>query len=154
MAGKPDTPEAIAEWAGKQAEQSEPPSKQYSYKRLTDSERIAILAQHDKGESYEAIAKRLNRSTATIHDVIKAYSPTVNLAKRRLQAAAEDMADNIIKIGLPRDHVATLKGINVLEESDSSVPKVVVQIGVLGGDVQVSLSPLPERALGEGDENC
>jgi hypothetical protein len=147
MAAKPDTPEGIATWAENKAKPSEGPS----YKRLTDSERLAILTQHEKGESYESIAKRLNRSLDTVHQVIKTYAPTVNLAKRRLQAAAERMAENIIENGLPRDHVATLKGINVLEESDSSVPKVVVQIGVLGGDVQVSLSPLPERALGEGE---
>jgi transposase len=149
---KPKTAEAIATWAEDQAE----PSKSYSYKRLTDAERLAILTQHEKGETLTSIAQRLNRSTATIHEVIQTYSPTVSLAKRRLQAAAERMAENIIRNGLPRDHVATLKGINVLEETDSSVPKVVVQIGVMGSDVQVSLSnealsPPAIEAAGEGE---
>ncbi len=144
---KPDTPEAIAKWAEKKTASTE----SYTYKRLSDSERLAILTQHEKGETLTSIAQRFNRSLSTIHDVVQTYAPTVSLAKRRLQAASLQMAENIIENGLPRDHVATLKGINVLEESDSSVPKVVVQIGVLGGDVQVSLSPSPERAAGEGE---
>jgi hypothetical protein len=148
---KPKTADAIATWAEKQAKPAEEPS----YRRLTDADRLTILTLHDKGETYEAIAKRLSRSISTIHEVVQTYAPTVDIAKRRLRAASLDMAENIIRNGLPRDHVATLKGINVLEESDSSVPKVVVQIGVMGSDVQVSLSqalsPPAIEAAGEGE---
>ena len=38
-------------------------------------------------------------------------------------------------------------------ESDSSQPKVIVQIGVKDGDVQVSLSPSVQGQLGEGGQN-
>ncbi len=126
---------AIAKWAENKVKPAEEPA----YKRLTDADRLTILTLHEKGVTYQAIAERLNRSISTIHDVVQTYSPTVDLAKRRLRSASLEMAENIIKNGLPRDHVATLKGINVLEENDSSVPKVVVQIGVLGQDVQVSI---------------
>jgi transposase len=148
---KPKTAQGIAIWAEKQAK----PTEGYTYKRLTDADRLTILTLYDKGVSYEAIAERLGRSSSTIHDVVQTYAPTVDIAKRRLRAASLEMAENIIKNGLPRDHVATLKGINVLEESDSSVPKVVVQIGVMGSDVQVSLSqalsPPALEAAGEGE---
>jgi transposase len=143
---KPQTAEAIATWA----EDKTKPTEGYTYKRLTDAERILILGLYDKGMSQEAIAQQLKRSSSTINDVIQSYTPTVDLAKRRLKSAASRMAENIIENGLPRDHVAALKGINVLEETDSSVPRVVVQIGTQNGDVQVSLSPSPQAQIGEG----
>jgi hypothetical protein len=143
---KPQTAEAIATWAADKAKPAESPS----YTRLTDADRLLILHLHDKGETQTAIAQRLGRSVSTINDVIQTYAPTVDIAKRKLRASALKMAENIIENGLPRDHVAALKGINVLEETDSSVPRVVVQIGTQNGDVQVSLSPSPQAQIGEG----
>jgi hypothetical protein len=40
-----------------------------------------------------------------------------------------------------------------LRKDDSQAPKVIVQIGVQGGDVQVSLSPPEVKQLGEGQQN-
>jgi transposase len=141
--GDTKTAQGIARWAEKKTKPAESPS----YTRLTDSERIAILVAHDKGETQTAIAQRLGRSVSTINDIIQAYAPTDLLAKRKLRASALRMAENIVDNGLPRDHVAALKGINVLEESDSSVPRVVVQIGVSGGDVQVQVGETPQPQL-------
>jgi len=115
------------------------PAEGPSYKRLTDADRITILHLHDEGLSYTAIAQRLKRSLSTIHDVIQTYAPTTDLAKRKLAAASQRMAENIIENGQPRDHVATLKGLGVL--ADDSGLKLQIAVGV-------SLPGLPER--GEG----
>ncbi len=40
-----------------------------------------------------------------------------------------------------------------LRKDSSDAPKVVVQIGVSAQDVQVTLSPTEQRALGEGEQN-
>ena len=95
------------------------PAEGPSYKRLTDADRITIFALYDQNLTQTAIAKRLDRSISTINDVLQAYGSTVDIAKRKLRAGAARMAENILDNGLPRDHVATLKGIGVLEEQAS-----------------------------------
>jgi hypothetical protein len=41
-----------------------------------------------------------------------------------------------------------------LRKDDSQAPKVIVQIGVQGQDVSVTLSPLEQRAIGEGEQKA
>jgi transposase len=115
------------------------PTESPSYKRLTDADRITILHLHDDGLTLTAIAQRLGRSVSTIHDVVQTYAPTTDLAKRKLAAASERMAENIIANGQPRDHVATLKGLGVL--ADDSGLKVQIAVGV-------SLPGLPTQSEG------
>jgi helix-turn-helix protein len=95
------------------------PAESYRYKRLTDADRITILALDDKGLTQTAIAQRLDRSVSTINDVLQTYGSTVDIAKRKLAAAAGRMADNVIDKGLPRDHVKTLEGLGVLAAQTS-----------------------------------
>jgi transposase len=104
-----------------QTPQALAPTESPSYKRLTDADRITILHLHDDGLTLTAIAQRLGRSVSTIHDVVQTYAPTTDLAKRKLAAASERMAENIIANGQPRDHVATLKGLGVLEPDKTEV---------------------------------
>ena len=102
-----------------------------SYKRLTDADRITILKLHDEGLSLSLIAQRLNRSVSTIHDVVHTYTPTTDLAKRKLQANAERMADNVIEKGQPRDHVKTLEGLGVLRAEQTDI-NIAVGISLPG----------------------
>jgi hypothetical protein len=125
--GKPQTAEGIVAWADKQTAPAESPS----YTRLTDADRITILKLHDEGLTLTAIAQRLDRSVSTIHDVVHTYAPTTDLAKRKLAANALRMAENIIENGQPRDHVATLKGLRVLEEDNSSI-KIAIGVSLPG----------------------
>ena len=142
---KPATAEGIAEWAEEKAK----PAESVSYKRLTDADRITVLTLHEQGLTQTAIAQRLARSVSTINDVIQTYAPTVDLAKRKLRAAAERMAENIIDNGEPRDHIQALKGLSVLQEQATQGLTVLI-----GGGSQVmfgGLSPRVSEGLGEGE---
>ena len=130
------TPEAIAKWAEKQTAVSH----RKPTKRLTQADVGLLIQLHKEGKSQTEIAQRLDCDQAAVSRWLSKLTDTTTIAKSYLRGSALKMAQNIIRNGLPRDHVATLKGINVLEESDSSVPKVVVQIGVKDGDVNVTLS--------------
>jgi transposase len=115
------------------------PAERPSYTRLTRADHRIIMKLHDDGLTLSAIAQQLNRSVSTIHEVVDIYLPSDDLAKRKLRASALSMAENIVKNGLPRDHVATLKGLNVLDEPTGS--GIVIQIGIKDSEVQMHLSP-------------
>lgn len=139
----PKTATEIAAWAEDKAKPAETPS----YTRLTDADRITILKLHDEGLTLTAIAQRLDRSVSTIHDVVQTYTPTTDLAKRKLAASALRMAENIIENGQPRDHVATLKGLRVLAEDTGGI-KVAIGVSLpgltmlsVGGTDSSTLSP-------------
>jgi len=114
-------------------------TKRYTYKRLTDADRMTILALSAKDVSLNVIAERLGRSTETIHRVIRDYTSTVDLAKQNLAARANKMADKVYSNGRASDYVNVLKGLGVLEEKTQS--GVVINIGVSAELVQVALSP-------------
>lgn len=125
---KQTTAASIVKWAeGKQ------PAESPSYTRLTDADRVTILTLHDKGLTQTEIAKRLARSVSTINDVIQTYAPTVELAKRKLDAAALRMAENVIENGDPDTHLKALAGRGVLHSADSSGVSVIINGFVLHG---------------------
>lgn len=109
------------------------PAEEPSYKRLTDADRLTILHLHDSGISQMEIARRLTRSVSTIHEVLQTYAPTVDIAKRKLRAAAERMADNIVRNGLPRDHIQALNGLGVLQVNDNAGLTLVINGMTLHG---------------------
>lgn len=151
--GKPQTSEAIAEWA----ENKSKPAESYSYTRLTDADRVTIMHLHDQGISQLEISKRLSRSVSTIHEVIQKYLPTLDMAKRKLAAGAERMAENIIENGLPRDHIQALNGLGVLNQQDTGKLTLVINGLTLHGTGRAEtvegevLSPLQIEAIGEGE---
>ena len=128
--GKPQTAEGIVAWADKQTAPAESPS----YTRLTRADHRTIMHLHDEGLTLTAIAQRLGRSVSTIHEVVQIYEPTDDLAKRKLRSSALQMAENIVENGQPRDHVAALKGIGVLED-DAPGHSPIIQIGIKDSDV-------------------
>jgi hypothetical protein len=130
-----------------------------SYKRLTREDHEAIVKMHDAGMTLTAIAQQLNRSVSTIHEVVKIYKPTVDLAKRKLAGAALQMAENIVTNGLPRDHVQVLNGLGVLNQQDTGKLTLIINGLTLHGtgkpeaiDGEV-LSPHQLEAGSESAEN-
>jgi hypothetical protein len=133
------------------------PAETPSYRRLTDADRITILALDDKGLTQTAIAQRLNRSVSTINDVLQTYGSTVDIAKRKLAAAAGRMADNVILKGLPRDHVKTLEGLGVLAAQATSGFTLILNGLTIHGTGRAEaidgevLSPPSLTSAGEGE---
>ncbi len=64
------------------------------------------------------------------------YTPTTDLAKRRLQAASAEMAENIIGKGRPADHIKALEGLDVLANQDTRGGLTIV----VGGSAQVQIN--------------
>jgi hypothetical protein len=119
-----------------------PPAESPSYTRLTRADHRVIMKLRDDGLTLTAIAQQLNRSVSTIHEVVDIYTPTDDLAKRKLRASALTMAENIVKNGRAADHVATLKGLDVLSE-DGNKGGITV---IVGGDAQVQINAFAPRA--------
>lgn len=150
----------IVAWAETKGRRAESPS----YKRLTDAERLLILQLHDKGWSQLKISQHLSRSVSTVHDVIQAYAPTVDMAKRKLRAGAAKMAENIVERGDPRDHIQALKGLGVLQDEQSQGFTVlvgsggVVNFGAAPAEAEVleaeAVSPLRLPGESETSENA
>jgi hypothetical protein len=130
--GKPKTSTDIVTWAENKVATAETPS----YTRLTRADHRTIMHLHDEGLTLTAIAQRLNRSVSTIHEVVQIYEPTDDLAKRKLRGSALQMAENIVENGQPRDHVAALKGIGVLEPDRADIK----------WDINLSLPWLPKES--------
>ena len=97
-----------------------------------------ILRWSAQGLTQQQIALRLEppRTQKTVSECLARVGPDNSTeAKRILRGGAADMAWNILRKGLPRDHVATLKGIGVLE--DVAAQGFTVNIGVTDSAVQV-----------------
>ena len=139
----PATQTAITQQPSKTAH-----TKRYTYKRLTDADRVTILTLHAKNLTQAAIAERLGRSQETVNRVIHDYTPTLDLSKQFFAAKAHDMARKTYKHGRPSDYVNVLKGLGVLEEKTQS--GVVINIGVSAELVQVAVSPQAAPSRSEG----
>lgn len=111
-----------------------------AYTRLTRADHIVILKLHDDGISLSTIAQRLNRSVSTIHEVVQTYTPTTDLAKRKLAAGAERMAENVLEHGKASDHVRVLEGLDVLKSQDFTLLASVL-IGMPGQPVPMPTLP-------------
>lgn len=153
--GRPaKTAQDIVTWAEQRT-----PAESPSYTRLTDADRLTILTLHDKNVSQSEIARRLSRSVSTINEVIQTYLPTIDMAKRKLQASALRMAENVVENGQARDHVKTLEGLGVLQATDGASLTVIINGLTLAGtgrpetvDGEV-LSPPQLEGAGESAEN-
>lgn len=106
------------------------PAESPSYTRLTRADHRVIMKLRDDGLTLTAIAQQLGRSVSTIHEVVDIYTPTDDLAKRKLRAGALTMAENIVDNGRAADHVAALKGLGVLEQESFGVNVAVFGDGI------------------------
>ncbi len=129
-----------------------PPTSTRDYSRLTRSDVGVLLKLRKDGLTQTEIAKRLGCSQRTVSQWCEDLQDTTDTSKLYLRGQALRMAQHIVKKGRAADHVAVLKGLSVLEESQQS--GLVVQIGG-GSNVQVNvqLSPPSVQVLGEGAQN-
>lgn len=113
------------------------------YSRLKRDEIGTLLQLHRAGLTQTEIAQRLGCSQRTVSQWLSDLADTTEPAKLYLKGNALRMAQNIVKKGRAQDHVATLKGIGVLEEQQQQGLTVIV-----GGDAQVNIAllspPSPE----------
>jgi hypothetical protein len=123
-----------------------PPAESPSYTRLTRADHRVIMKLRDDGLTLTAIAQQLGRSVSTIHEVVDIYTPTDDLAKRKLRAGALTMAENIVDNGRAADHVAALKGLGVLEQDTFGV-----NVAVFGNGVD-AIGPNPFAPSSAGSE--
>lgn len=112
-----------------------------------------VLQLHEEGLTPRDMLeqKRINMPLLDLLRVYRTVTDTRLQAKSALQGAALDMAHNIIENGQPKDHIAALKGLHVLE--DEVKQGLTVIIGA-GSAVQInlgtaSLSPLSVTDGGE-----
>ena len=99
-----------------QATTTAAPADTPKYRRLTDVDRALILRLYDKGRTQVQIAQHLGCAQSTVSDVLDAFKDTTGEAKRYLRGQSLRMARSIVSKGRASDHVAALKGLNVLEE--------------------------------------
>jgi hypothetical protein len=94
----------------------------------------------DRGLTAQEIADKLDppKHQTTVSAIIRKWGRhSVVEAKRLMQAAAADMAINVVENGTAKDHVNALKGLGVLEEQQQQGLTVIV-----GGDATVNIGVL------------
>ena len=128
---KPNTPEAIATWAEKQATPAHTPK----YRRLTDDQRIAILQLAKAGKTQVEIAQAIGCDQGTVSRWLTACQDTTAQASTYLRGQALRMSRNIVRKGRASDHIKALEGINVLAPSQSA--GITVQIGIKADTVKL-----------------
>ena len=119
------------------------PAKTPRYKRITPEDTEMILALRERGKTYPEIAQQVNRSLATIHNVVQAYAPTVNLGKRKLDASWLRLVENVVRNGSPTDH-ARLIGRKFIEQNSN------IQLSVLVNGIELHGSGVPQGSI-EGE---
>lgn len=142
------TPEAIAQWAEKQAA----PRNSPAYRRLTTTDLALILKYAKDGVSQVEIAKRLGVTQPAISQWLSKVEDSTDLAGLYLRGSALRMAKNVVNKGQARDHIAALKGIGVLE-NDSTDIKIAIGLSLPGlpkesytETAAVSVSPVVDAA--------
>ena len=140
------TADQIATWAERRT--TAPPCKP-KYKRLTAADQAYILKLRDQKYTQADIAQRIGCTQQAVSDWLRQCQDTSAEASLYLKGSALRMAKNIVRNGHARDHIAALKGINVLEEQQQTGLTVVIGAG---SDVKIGLlSPGPGAALSEGE---
>jgi hypothetical protein len=115
------------------------------YGRLTRSDVGVLLKLHKDGLTQDQIAHRLGCSQPTVAKWLSDLIDTTEPSKAYLRGSALRMAQNIVRKGLPRDHVQALKGLGVLEETQQQ--GFTVNIGISDSVVQVQvLTPVAKVA--------
>lgn len=117
-----------------QALEAAPVKSKPDYTRLSQTDVGVLLKLHRDGLTQVQIAQRLGCSQKTVSKWLTDLTDSAETAKVYLRGKALQMAENVVKRGMARDHVATLKGIGVLAD-DSANQGVIYQIGIKDSDV-------------------
>lgn len=133
--------QALAEQPVKAPAVKNPPDRS----RLTQAE-VAILFQlREEGFTQSQIAQRLGCNQPTVSKWLATLTDTTSVAKEYLRGSALKMAKNIVAKGQPRDHVAALKGLSVLQDDSAARVQIGVMVGLPG--MPEGLSPLQVVAV-------
>jgi transposase len=124
--------------------QAAPPCKP-AYRRLTNADRAYILKLRDQKLTQAEIAQRIGCSQQSVSEWLRQCQDTSAQASQYLRGSALSMARKIVTKGRPSDLVATLKGINVLEEQQQQSFTLAINGVVLHG---IGSSPKQQYAVG------
>ena len=94
------------------------PACKPAYRRLTNADRAYILKLRDQKFTQAEIAQRIGCTQQTVSDWLRQCQDTTSEASTYLRGSALNMARKIVSKGKASDLVATLKGINVLENTE------------------------------------
>lgn len=114
------------------------------FKRLTDTDKAFAIQYEKDGLHQTEIAQRLGVTQSAISQWLSKCRDTTDSAKLYLRGSSLRMAENIVKRGLPRDHVAALKGIGVLEEQQAQ--GLTVLVGGEGHNISIALLVQPSAS--------
>jgi predicted transcriptional regulator len=134
----------MAESALTETLDAEPVTHRPKGKRLTQTEVNFVYNLHREGLSQVAIAQRLGVNQSAISRWLDTLNDSTPVAKAYLKGNALKMARNVVQKGRAQDHVATLKGLGVLEEQQTQA--VAIMIGIKS-DLAVTLSPEASNSL-------
>jgi hypothetical protein len=134
----------IVTWA---EQQTTPKSNSPTQRRLSDTDKALALKYQADGVSQVEIAKRLGVTQPAISQWLSKCRDTTEAARLYLAGQSLRMAQNIVRKGLPRDHIQALSGQNVLNQQDTGKTIVFINNLNLAGLGEVS----PPAAVVEGE---
>lgn len=119
------------------------------YSRLTYAETALLLKLADDGKTQTYIAQQLGCSQTTVSHVIRTFSDSTDIAKRKARNLSlkavdklEESMDAAAEKGTSGPMDSILKIAGVLGD-ESQGPRVIVQIGMQDSDVQINLGLSP-----------
>jgi len=125
------------------------PANTPKYRRLTNADRAYILKLAAQKYTQPEIAQRIGCAQSTVSEWLTQCEDSTGEASRYLRGQALSMARKIVNKGKGSDLVATLKGINVLEQEQ--VNGITVLVGA-GGMVNIGQgTPSPHAEVIEGE---
>jgi transposase len=107
-----------------------------AYRRLTDEHKATILRLDAEGLTQTVIAQHLGVNVSTVCRTLQAYKSTVDLAKRRFEAAANTIASELVSWAQTRDKIGldaaktVLLGAGVTEKRQDHGVSLQVNVGV------------------------
>jgi transposase len=131
------------------------PAHKPAYRRMTNTDLAFMLRYHAQGMTQTEIAQRLGCDQSVVSRWLAQCEDSTKEASSYLRGSALGMARKIVAKGKPSDLVATLKGINVLEEQQQQSFTLAINGVVLHGigSSQKQLSPGSEVVEGETLQN-
>lgn len=115
---------------------------------LTMDEKIGILKDYETETDTNIIAQKYNRSPEAIRKFIWRYASTTDLAKKRISAGAEELADRIVEMSNVDQALEVMDRLGVLEKKrDKHAPAtsftLVVGMPVVAKSGQKALDAVP-----------
>lgn len=107
------------------------------------SEKAIIIRMYHGGYNVKAISTFLERTDATVRGCIEEYRPTTDMAKAKLKAGAERLANRILDMGSVEESLEVLDRLDVLPKKSKDAPQTAQQFNIIvgGGSSGTSTGP-------------